>query len=293
MIDGRDMEGRKHFLRFNKNQQKGLLAFFIVIVVLQGIYFGISYNDNFVDDNPEKSEWLSNQVWIDSLKAIEKPTYQMHPFNPNFITDFKGYQLGMSVEEIDRLHQFREANKFVNSNKEFQEVTGISDSLLNQISPYFKFPEWVTKSKETAHYKPEKKPEKVVAKDLNLVTQEDLMMVRGIGPILSERILKYKSTVGAFVSTEQLKEIYGLSEEVIIELDKYFYILDISQIRKIKINELSIKELGTFPYFRYPISKEIVTYRSMNGEIRNSDDLIKIKDFPVQKIEIIALYLEF
>lgn len=287
------MEGRKHFLRFNKNQQKGLLAFFIVIVVLQGIYFGISYNDNFVDDNPEKSEWLSNQVWIDSLKAIEKPTYQMHPFNPNFITDFKGYQLGMSVEEIDRLHQFREANKFVNSNKEFQEVTGISDSLLNQISPYFKFPEWVTKSKETAHYKPEKKPEKVVAKDLNLVTQEDLMMVRGIGPILSERILKYKSTVGAFVSTEQLKEIYGLSEEVIIELDKYFYILDISQIRKIKINELSIKELGTFPYFRYPISKEIVTYRSMNGEIRNSDDLIKIKDFPVQKIEIIALYLEF
>ena len=49
-----------------------------------------------------------------------------------------------------------------------------------------------------------------------------------------------------------------------------------------------------FPYFsKYQLAKSIVTYRSMNGEIKNIEDLTKIKDFPVEKANIIVLYLEF
>lgn len=287
------MKTTKKFFDFNKEQQKGILLFLFLVLGLQAIYFYISFKDNFVEDEPEKIDWLANQSWIDSLKAIEKPTYQMYPFNPNFITDFKGYQLGMSVEEIDRLHEFRKENKYVNSAREFQEVTGVSDSLLDEISIYFKFPEWVNNPKKPVYQKFEKHVENIVIKDLNLATQEDLMAVRGIGPAFSERILKYRTSLGAFVSFEQLSEVYGLSEEVINEMRKYFVISDVSNIRKIKINELSMKDLGTFPYFRYPVSKEIVTYRSMNGEIQNNEDLAEIKGFPFEKIEIIALYLEF
>lgn len=287
------MKTTKKFFDFNKDQQKGILLFLFLVIGLQAIYFYISFKDNFVEDEPEKIDWLANQSWIDSLKAIEKPTYQMYPFNPNFITDFKGYQLGMSVEEIDRLHEFRKENKYVNSAREFQEVTGVSDSLLDEISIYFKFPEWVNNPKKPVYQKFEKHVENIAIKDLNLATQEDLMAVRGIGPAFSERILKYRTSLGAFVSFEQLSEVYGLSEEVINEMRKYFVISDVSNIRKIKINELSMKDLGTFPYFRYPVSKEIVTYRSMNGEIQNNEDLAEIKGFPFEKIEIIALYLEF
>lgn len=287
------MKTTKKFFDLNKDQQKGIILFLFLVLGLQAIYFYISFKDNFVEDEPEKIDWLTNQSWIDSLKAIEKPTYQMYPFNPNFITDFKGYQLGMSVEEIDRLHEFRKENKYVNSAREFQEVTGVSDSLLDEISIYFKFPEWVNNPKKPVYQKFEKHVENIVIKDLNLATQEDLMAVRGIGPAFSERILKYRTSLGAFVSFEQLSEVYGLSEEVINEMRKYFVISDVSNIRKIKINELSMKDLGTFPYFRYPVSKEIVTYRSMNGEIQNNEDLAEIKGFPFEKIEIIALYLEF
>ncbi len=287
------MTSIKQFFDFNKNQRKGLLVFFGIILLFQGIYFYISFKDNFIEESTEKAAWLANQTWIDSLKAIEKPTYQMYPFNPNFITDFKGYQLGMSVEEIDRLHEFRKTNQYVNSALEFQNVTQVSDSLLNEISPYFKFPEWVTSPKESSYKKFEKQQDNIVVKDLNNSTQEDLMKVRGIGPALSERILKYKSTIGAFVVMDQLNEVYGLSDEVVRELKKYFIISDTSEVKKIKINELSIKELGAFPYFRFPVSKEIVTYRSMNGEIRGVDDLAKIPGFPIEKIKIIALYLEF
>lgn len=278
---------------FSKKERKELLVFFVLVLLFQIVYFYISFKENFTEENPEKSEWLSNQTWIDSLKTIEKPTYQIRPFNPNFITDFKGFQLGMSVEEINRLLDFRKTEKFVNSAKEFQQVTGISDSLLSQISPYFKFPEWVTNPKKSSYRKFEQQPENIVIKDINIATQEDLIKVRGIGEKLSERILKYKSLLGAFVSMEQLREVYGLSDEVIVELNKYFIVLDTSEAKKIKINELSIKELGSFPYFKYPVSKNIVSYRSMSGEIKDKDELSKIPDFPIEKIEIIALYLGF
>jgi len=278
---------------FSKKERKGLLVFFVLVLLFQIVYFYISFKENFTEENPEKSEWLSNQTWIDSLKTIEKPIYQIRPFNPNFITDFKGFQLGMSVEEINRLLDFRKTEKFVNSAKEFQQVTGISDSLLSQISPYFKFPEWVTNPKKSSYRKFEQQPENIVIKDINIATQEDLIKVRGIGEKLSERILKYKSLLGAFVSMEQLREVYGLSDEVIVELNKYFIVLDTSEAKKIKINELSIKELESFPYFKYPVSKNIVSYRSMSGEIKDKDELSKIPDFPIEKIEIIALYLGF
>ena len=38
----------------------------------------------------------------------------------------------MSLEEIDRLLDYRKLNKFVNSKREFQKVTKVSDSLLTE-----------------------------------------------------------------------------------------------------------------------------------------------------------------
>ncbi len=92
---------------------------------------------------------------------------------------------------------------------------------------------------------------------------------------------------------EQMQYVWGLSPEVIENLNKYFKVSSFPDIKKVKVNQASIKELAQFPYFRYPLPKEIVTYRSMNGEIQRAEDLAKINGFPVEKLNIIALYLEF
>ncbi|MBX9808120.1 MAG: helix-hairpin-helix domain-containing protein, partial [Flavobacteriaceae bacterium] len=250
-------------------------------------------------DSPEKEKWLSLQSQIDSLKQ-EKLNYvpKIYPFNPNFITDYKGYKLGMSVVEIDRLLAFRKGNKYVNSPKEFQAVTKVSDSLLNAISPYFKFPDWVTNKKEFKDYKKYPntafaKKEKLVIIDINQATQEDLIKIYGIGEAISLRILKFKESLGGFVSMEQMKDVWGLSPEVIENLNTHFKVSTLPNIKKIDINNASIKELSLFPYFKYPISKNIVTFRSMNGDIKNIEDLTKIKGMSIDKANIIALYLDF
>lgn len=287
------------YFKFSREQRIGIYLLFAIIIVLQLIYFFADFSSSSYFF-PEKEKWMSLQKEIDSIKNSDGVKEgKKYSFNPNFITDYKGYKLGMTVDEIDRLLAFRKENKYVNSHKEFQDVTKISDSLLATMVPYFKFPDWILGKKgrrENKSYSSQKvfiKKEKMILIDINKASQENLMKISGIGDVLSLRILKQKERFGYFVSMEQLEEVWGLSPEVISSLNNHFEISELTSFKKIAINEASLKELSSFPYFRYVLAKQIVTHRSMNGNINNIEDLIKIKGFPVEKAKIIRLYLEF
>ncbi len=285
----------KSFLTYSKSQRIGILLFFGIIILVQGIYFFYDFTAKKTIDK-EQFKWLALQSTVDSLKLNNKnykPT--IYPFNPNFITDFKGYKLGMSVEEIDRLLAYRAQNKFVNSAAEFQVVTKVSDSLLKAISPYFKFPDWVKNNKNNYQEFAKNdfsKPGKIIVLDINQATKEDLVKVYGIGDKISDRILEQKDKYGAFVSMEQMDDIWGLSPEVLEKLKSSFAVKSVTNCKKININNASVKELTQFPFFRYQLAKDIVVFRTMKGDIK-IEDLSKIKGFPLEKIKIIALYLEF
>jgi hypothetical protein len=102
-----------------------------------------------------------------------------------------------------------------------------------------------------------------------------------------------KDLLGGFVSMEQMNDVWGLSPEVIENLNKNFKVVALPKVKKVDINNASIKELMLFPYFKYALAKAIVTYRSMNGDFKENADLIKINGFPNDKINIIGLYLYF
>ncbi|WP_162927170.1 helix-hairpin-helix domain-containing protein [Flavobacterium anhuiense] len=287
------------YFYFTKQQRIGIFILFLIMIGLQMFYLLSDFNILEIK-NTEKEQWLALQSEIDQKKLIDKNAKPSnYLFNPNFISDYKGYKLGMSVEEIDRLVAFRKENKYVNSAEEFKKVTGISDSLLNKISPLFKFPDWkqnkpiYSSEKKDFSIKSFPKKEKIAILDINQATQEDLMKIYGIAEGLSSRILKQKEILGSFVSMDQMKDIWGLSPEVINELNGHFKVVIPPTLKKINVNEASLKELSQFSYFKYGLAKQIVTYRSMNGNFNNIEDLAKIKDFPVEKAKIISLYLEF
>lgn len=288
----------KDYFNFSREQRTGVFILFIIIIVLQLIYFFVDFSC-IPKEYPEKQKWLSLQTEMDAMKGgMQKYSPKIYPFNPNFITDYKGYKLGMSVQEIDRLLAFRKQNKYVNSPEEFQKVTKVSDSLLRIIAPYFKFPDWVNDRKRIKGLKKYDnmafaKKEKIVSIDINQATQEDLIKIYGIGAGISTRILKQKEILGGFVSMEQMNDVWGLSPEVIVELNIHFKVSKLPDFKKIDVNNASLKELSQFPYFKYPLAKQIITFRSMNGDIKNIEDLIKIKGFPVDKAKIIDLYLDF
>ena len=106
------------------------------------------------------------------------------------------------------------------------------------MSPYFKFPDWVNNKKEYKEFKkyPNQafaKKEKIVLIDINQATKEDLIKIYGIGEAISVRILKQKEVLGGFVSMEQMKDVWGLSPEVIENLNSYFKVSVLPNFKKI------------------------------------------------------------
>lgn len=291
-------------IKFSKGHYFGIAILLILIGMMQ-LYYYWSNNQstsNDVDLSKEDKKWLLQQNGIDSLKEVtQEYAAKIYPFNPNFISDYKGYKLGMTVEQIDKLHNLRKQNKYVNSNAEFQKLTGVSNDWMKKYAIYFKFPEWVTNKSankfqsnfENKFQKYEKKETKIVVQDINTANQVELEKVYMIGEKLALKIIAEREKFGGFADMEQISFIWGISLEAIADLNKRFQIKSTGNLKKIKINELPIKELQQFPYFNYYIAKNIVTYRSMNGEIKNIEDLTNVKQFPVEKLKIIAVYLEF
>jgi len=293
------MKFKSHF-KFTKQERSGIFFLILIIVVLQIGYFIFQSFPSY-DSRSSFSQDLNTQAKIDILKenALRKDSVKIYPFNPNFITDYKGYILGMSVEEIDRLHAFRAKDKFANSTEEFQSVTKISDSLLKVISPYFKFPEWTkkrsrqytVKSKQYSKSYIKPKTENFEIKGLNAVTAEELKVVSGIGEKLSNRIVKFRDRLGGFLVDDQLYDVYGLEPEVVQRALERFKVLNPPQIKKININSASVEMLTELIYLQRNVAINIVRYRNSKGSIDSFEELSKIENFPAKKIDRIALYL--
>ena len=285
---------------YNKSQRNGVLFLVILIIILQLI---ISFGDFSSDEKNDLDtpEVLAYHEQIDSLKilALENRKQKLFPFNPNYITDYKGEQLGMSLKEIDRLLASRNTNKFINSKKEFQEVTKVSDSLLNKISPYFKFPDWVVnKRKQTSVVSSRRTKQSefedkksISTIDINKATAEDFKTIRGIGPAFSERIIQYRSKLQGFSFESQIYEIWGIEKEVAKKVISTFKIIKKPILKKTNVNTATFKELLNTPYVNYDLSKKILEYRDEVAELQNISELKNIKDFPLELYDQIVLYL--
>ncbi len=287
------MNYSKFHFGYNKRQRNGILFLLLIIVLLQAVFFFVDFSSNEII-NLSEEEMALFQKELDSLKAIEleNKKFKVYLFNPNFITDFKGYQLGLSIDEIDRLHNYREKGSYVNSIKQFQEVTKVSDSLLNVISPNFKFPKWVNLKKATQKDKFTNSPKKLIVKqDINAIEASDLRIVNGIGEKLADRIIAYRTRLQGFSFDNQLYEVWNIDKEVIDRVLQRFEVVKPPVIQKINVNEATFKQVLTIVYIDYELTKKIFNYRDEVAEIQTLEELKKIDGFPIEKFDRIALYL--
>ncbi|MCB0373386.1 MAG: helix-hairpin-helix domain-containing protein [Muricauda sp.] len=284
------MNNKSHF-RFNKQERSGIFFLLLVIIGLQSGYY-YSKAKPF-DRDPRVVLNTLEQSKLDSLRNSMVNTFKIYPFNPNYISDQKGYAMGMSVEELDRLFAFRKKNRFVNTAKEFQEVTQISDSLLGVMSPFFKFPDWKIRQEPIVS-------ERTVIKspmgtfhvmDINTATVEDLKEISGIGETLSNRIIKFRDRLGGFLVNEQLYDVYGLEPEVVERTLLRYQVLQVPAVNKIDINMATEVELSKLVYINKELAKHIIIYRNEQGPFSSLDELTNVTTFPKDRIGRIKLYL--
>ena len=228
-------------------------------------------------------EMERHQAFIDSMIGAQKKRNNIiHPFNPNYLTYYHAYVLGIEKNTIDRLFAFRKSGKFINSAAEFKRITQMEDSLFEAIKPFLKFPNFTKYKKEKVF--------KNLKKDINEVEEFDFLKVKGIGKVLSSRIVKYRKYIKGFSTLDQLYEVYGLDSLAVDNVKNHFEIQKHPELKKIKISEASLYDLSRIPYINREESTEIIKLRTRQKKII-LEDLFHITGFDSLKISRISLYL--
>lgn len=281
---------KSHFW-YDKSQRNGILILCTIIILIQVLYFVVDFSSN-KKIKIANAEIIRLQTELDQLKTLKNnpKTYENKPFNPSFLSDAKAYSLGLNTEQINRLLAFREQGTYINSAEEFQQVTGISDSLLKVLKPQFKFPDWVVAKQ--VEIEKENTTSLIKVSDINTASAKDLVKINGVGLSTANRIINYRTELKGFSFNDQLYEVYYLDTLLADKILKQFKIVNKPAIEKLNVNTASFKEILHLPYIDYALTKKIFDYKNEVTEIRDLEELRKIEGFPLDKFDRIALYLK-
>lgn len=124
--------------------------------------------------------------------------------------------------------------------------------------------------------------------EVNKADSVQLEALPGIGPVLASRIIKFRRLLGGFYEIAQLKEIYGMTEELWTKSSARLH-ADPSEIRKIDINFLSLSELGRHPYIGFRQARKIVKRRDNSGKFDQIAELASL--FSADSLQHLVPYL--
>ena len=143
-------------------------------------------------------------------------------------------------------------------------------------------------------YAPFPTAEKLAAGETILLNATDTVewkKIPGIGSTFAARIVKYRNLLGGFVSVEQLREVYGIDNELFSRISPYIQADE--NFAKLRINELEFKELLRHPYLNYKQVRAIVNLRKRKGDIASIHELAMLDEFTSEDIFRIEPYLAF
>lgn len=225
-------------------------------MILIGIVFFVHFLYYFIRKEKSSSEVVNNDAidltsWVEETKKAYKAREKADPVDETVYLP------------IASSNKFRQPNTF------------------RRYKKYEKY-----EKKETA--KPSLPPE-IIVKDINMTAADDLMKIKGIGKVYSERIIKYRDLLGGFSDMEQLNEVYGITLPLYEKIKERFVIQ--SPVKPLNLNIDSVKALIKHPYISYDLAWVIINYRKQHGDIESAEDLHKIRAMDDSLINKLKPYL--
>ncbi len=319
------------YFGFSQTEVRGTLVLLMVLTLLLIVPFFLKEWNNSVTSETlpateqqaleQISKELEQNLAIDSVqksyeKHIEqKPQIQLFTFNPNLISVEDWKKLGIDSKLANRIQKYTQKGGRFRIKSDLQKIYGFPTDSYEALFAYIDLPEQVVKEEKiyasnaqdknnsydkkeettpAANYS-QKKPKQIPALsiELNEADTATLKKIKGIGNVLSDRIVRFRDKIGGFHSINQLEEVYGLEGEVLDEMKRVCRLDTNTNIQKININSANEKNLAAHPYISPPLAKIIINYRKQHGKFSEVADLHQIKGISHEVIDRIAPYLSF
>ena len=127
--------------------------------------------------------------------------------------------------------------------------------------------------------------------ELNSADTTTLKKIPGIGSGYANRIVKYRSLLGGYTDILQLKEVWGMDDELYDKITVYITL--VPGAKKISINRASYEELNGHPYISYKQAKVITDIKERKGNIESINRLSLLEEFTANDIRRLTPYLSF
>lgn len=319
------------YFGFSQTETRGTLILLVILTLLLIVPLSLKqwYNPAPTKTLPATEQQTLEQISNDLEQALvidsvqknntktteSKPQIQLFAFNPNLISVEDWEKLGIDSRLANRIQKYTEKGGRFRIKSDLQKIYGFPKDSYETLLPYIELPEQVVKEEKiyasnaqnknnsadkkeettpTANYSQKKKKQMPpLSIELNKADTATLKTIRGIGEVLSDRIVRFRDKIGGFYSINQLEEVYGLEGEVLEEMKRVCRLDTDTNIRKININKVNEKVLAAHPYISPSSAKIIVNYRKQHGQFGEVADLHKIKGISYEVIEKIAPYLIF
>lgn len=123
---------------------------------------------------------------------------------------------------------------------------------------------------------PQKKHKPLVV-ELNSADSLDLVQLYNVGPVIAQRILRYRERLGGYVNIQQLREVHGIDSTRYADMQPHLTV-DTAVVRRMDLNTADINQLKKHPYLDYYQAKAIVRQREQRGPYHSVADL---QDIPL------------
>ncbi len=239
-----------------------------------------------------ESDYLRLEPYIQIEDKANKPTQSLapdfkraevtpFPIEPNEI-DLEGLiRAGLSRKVATTWIKYREAIGGFRDRSQLSTIYGIQEDWLAEWGPMIKFDDAKSITSTPA--------QKVL--QINTASEQEWQHLRGIGPVLSKRIVKFREKLGGFSSTEQVGETFGLPDSTFQAIQPLLSVEDSVALRQIFLNRCTKEELAAHPYLSWKQAETILSYRRHHGPFQRVEALADTKVVSHEEIQQIAPYL--
>ncbi len=296
----------KEYFTFSKKESYAAIA--ILIITAFFIALPIYYSNKIYTKkiNPEIEKIVAIDLFKkDSNNAVSNYSYTSsnnynsnksynknykltpYKFDPNLIDETGWNKIGLPEKTIKTILNYRSKGGRFKSAEDIRKIWVLKKEDADILVRFIV----IAEQKINYQNKYISKNNSVVPSvlDINTATVEDFKTLPSLGN-LAYKIIKFREKLGGFISINQVKETYGLSDSVYQTIFPYLK-LESNIIQKLNINTSSDFELNKHPYISYEIAKAIVIYRTQHGGYSKVLDIKKIVFITQSMFQKIEPYL--
>ncbi|MCU0431465.1 MAG: helix-hairpin-helix domain-containing protein [Cytophagaceae bacterium] len=242
----------QHFFHFSKRELQGffiLMPLMAITIVIPPILDLCYYQPAEAAQLDASTKVLNGDSW--------QPPFR---FNANTVRESELIALGFTPSVAQRWIKFRQKGGRFTSIKQVGKIYHIDTIRLAELQSYISFEDPTRKEIKA-------RPKKIYPTLISIhhCDSAALEALRGIGPVLAGRIVKYRKKLGGFVDTAQYKEVYGLHGEALKELKEKTFLDKTIAPEKLSFNHDSLSKLAQHPYLGWKLAKRIVQFRKQHG----------------------------